>query len=81
MLLDLAEQMQDALTKHKKCSDRNVTLQFIFFDGEEAFVEWNAADSIYGARHLAEKWQTTPYFINGQSETESRTNLLHRMVN
>ncbi len=26
------------------------TLQLIFFDGEEAFVDWTATDSIYGAR-------------------------------
>jgi len=30
-----------------------------FFDGEEAFGEWTDTDSIYGARHLAEKWGTT----------------------
>lgn len=29
---------------------------FIFFDGEEAFKSWGPKDSIYGARHLAEKW-------------------------
>ena len=28
----------------------------IFFDGEEAFHEWTDADSLYGSRHLAEKW-------------------------
>jgi glutaminyl-peptide cyclotransferase len=32
------------------------TLELIFFDGEEAFKEWTATDSIYGSRHLAEKW-------------------------
>jgi glutaminyl-peptide cyclotransferase len=30
-------------------------LQLIFFDGEEAFVQWTDTDSLYGARHLAEK--------------------------
>ena len=30
-----------------------VSLQLIFFDGEEAFRHWTATDSIYGARHLA----------------------------
>ena len=39
--------------------DDDVSLQLVFFDGEEAFVEWTATDSIYGARHLAEKWSTT----------------------
>lgn len=33
-----------------------VGLQLIFFDGEEAFAYWSRSDSIYGARHLAEKW-------------------------
>ncbi|KAI0269018.1 peptidase family M28-domain-containing protein [Russula aff. rugulosa BPL654] len=35
------------------------TLQLIFFDGEEAFISWTAADSIYGAKHLAETWAST----------------------
>ncbi|HUQ49201.1 MAG TPA: M28 family peptidase [Terriglobales bacterium] len=29
----------------------------VFFDGEEAFVNWSATDSLYGSRHLAEKWK------------------------
>lgn len=33
----------------------NIAVQLIFFDGEEAFFEWNHNDSIYGSRHLAEK--------------------------
>jgi Zn-dependent M28 family amino/carboxypeptidase len=28
----------------------------VFFDGEEAFREWSATDSLYGSRHLADKW-------------------------
>ena len=28
----------------------DTTLQLIFFDGEEAFKDWTATDSIYGAR-------------------------------
>ncbi|XP_029173119.1 glutaminyl-peptide cyclotransferase [Nylanderia fulva] len=35
---------------------QNVSLMFIFFDGEEAFEEWGPNDSIYGAKHLADKW-------------------------
>ncbi|KAL8572549.1 hypothetical protein ACOMHN_040453 [Nucella lapillus] len=38
----------------------SVTLQFVFFDGEEAFVKWSPKDSVYGARHLADKWASTP---------------------
>jgi len=29
-------------------------IQFIFFDGEEAFKDWSATDSIYGSRNLAD---------------------------
>ncbi len=30
---------------------------FIFFDGEEAFIEWSTFDSTYGSRHLARRWK------------------------
>lgn len=30
----------------------------VFFDGEEARHEWTDTDSLYGSRHLAEKWTT-----------------------
>ncbi|MBM3788854.1 MAG: M28 family peptidase, partial [Acidobacteria bacterium] len=30
---------------------------FVFFDGEEAFVEWSTFDSTYGSRHLAKRWK------------------------
>ncbi|RAH82749.1 glutaminyl cyclase [Aspergillus japonicus CBS 114.51] len=31
-------------------------IQVILMDGEEAFKEWTATDSLYGARSLAEQW-------------------------
>jgi Zn-dependent M28 family amino/carboxypeptidase len=31
------------------------TVWLVFFDGEEAEVQWSATDSLYGSRHLAEK--------------------------
>ena len=40
---------------------KNLGLMLIFFDGEEAFLEWNDFDSIYGSRHLAKKWEGMPY--------------------
>lgn len=39
----------------------DTTLQLVFFDGEEAFEQWSATDSLYGSRHLAEKWNKTPF--------------------
>ncbi|KAM4642565.1 glutaminyl-peptide cyclotransferase-like protein [Discoglossus pictus] len=34
-----------------------LTLQLLFLDGEEAFGEWSATDSLYGSRHLASKME------------------------
>jgi glutaminyl-peptide cyclotransferase len=31
-------------------------LYIAFFDGEEAFGEWTDTDSLYGSRHLADRW-------------------------
>lgn len=33
-------------------------IQFLFLDGEEAFKDWTDTDSLYGARSLAEQWDT-----------------------
>jgi Zn-dependent M28 family amino/carboxypeptidase len=49
VLLALAQ----ALAGDKRTDDVYV----VFFDGEEAFGEWTATDSVYGSRHLAEKWR------------------------
>jgi len=35
---------------------RKDDVYLVWFDGEEAFVNWTETDSIYGSRHLAEKW-------------------------
>ncbi|MDE3198702.1 MAG: M28 family peptidase [Acidobacteriota bacterium] len=32
------------------------TIYLVFFDGEEARHEWTETDSVYGSRHLAQKW-------------------------
>lgn len=31
-------------------------IYLVFFDGEEAIHEWTDTDSVYGSRHLAQKW-------------------------
>lgn len=43
---------QDKLNMN--ASDMGVKI--VFFDGEEAFDQWSATDSLYGSRHLAKKW-------------------------
>ncbi|RMB90131.1 hypothetical protein DUI87_33471 [Hirundo rustica rustica] len=42
-----------ALACHLDTKAPAVTLQLLFLDGEEAFGDWSATDSLYGARHLA----------------------------
>ncbi|KAI0064497.1 hypothetical protein BV25DRAFT_1800233 [Artomyces pyxidatus] len=68
IMLDLAETLDPLLNARAKRvangeldgdedeDAAETTLQLVFFDGEEAFVDWTATDSIYGARHLAELW-------------------------
>ncbi|KAK3504495.1 kinase-like domain-containing protein [Neurospora crassa] len=40
---------------------REVGVQILLLDGEEAFKEWTDTDSLYGARSLSEEWENTPY--------------------
>lgn len=67
MMLDLAEALNPLLDKRKERLDNGLeddedvsetTLQLVFFDGEEAFVEWTDTDSVYGARYALN--QTLP---------------------
>ncbi|XP_046443086.1 glutaminyl-peptide cyclotransferase-like isoform X2 [Daphnia pulex] len=74
MMITLAKDLAPKLDQLKK-SNSQVTLQFIFFDGEEAFKDWNSRDSIYGARNLARKWESTSY----PAQNRDGTNELHRM--
>lgn len=59
MLLNLAYILNENLQIHSIKND--LSLMFIFFDGEEAFNEWNSEDSIYGAKHLAKKWNNNGF--------------------
>lgn len=54
MMINLAYVMSSYFDKMK--SKEDVSIKLVFFDGEEAFQHWTATDSIYGARHLAAKW-------------------------
>jgi hypothetical protein len=68
MLLDIAETLDPLLDARARRVEQaelgleddedideyaaETTLQLIFFDGEEAFIDWTATDSIYGARSV-----------------------------
>ncbi|CAJ0582205.1 unnamed protein product, partial [Mesorhabditis spiculigera] len=58
MMLDIAKTLTPYMYRQVH---QNVSLQLIFFDGEEAFVQWTSTDSIYGSRHLAAKWESKWY--------------------
>ncbi|XP_007235613.3 glutaminyl-peptide cyclotransferase-like a [Astyanax mexicanus] len=60
MMLELASALDTEL-KALKQQKSVVTLQLVFFDGEEAFEEWTDTDSLYGSRHLAELMAHTPH--------------------
>ncbi len=47
-LLEMAEALQGM--------PRKDDVYVVFLDGEEAFKDWTETDSLYGSRHLAEKW-------------------------
>jgi glutaminyl-peptide cyclotransferase len=45
-------------------NNSDVTIQLVFFDGEEAFVSWTPTDSLYGSRHLAALWDSQNQLSN-----------------
>ncbi len=47
-LLEMASVLQDM--SHQD------DIYLVWFDGEEAFGQWSDTDSVYGSRHLAERW-------------------------
>jgi Zn-dependent M28 family amino/carboxypeptidase len=49
MLLELAR----VLTGEPRTDD----IYLVFFDGEEAVGEWTETDSVYGSRHIADRWR------------------------
>lgn len=73
MLLELASALDTMLraARHRKAV---LTLQLVFFDGEEAFEEWTATDSLYGSRHLAELMGRTKH-PPGAEETTLLTSI------
>lgn len=68
-MLNLAHAMDRDL-KEDKNRRNEVTLQLIFFDGEEAFVRWSRTDSTYGSRNLAKVWEQSPFTYRDVSGTD-----------
>lgn len=74
MMLNLAKVMKKDLERAK--NNDKLSLKLIFFDGEEAFKEWGPDDSIYGARHLAQKYEETENIVQS---TYERVTDIHRI--
>uniref|UniRef100_A0A1I7XL52 glutaminyl-peptide cyclotransferase n=1 Tax=Heterorhabditis bacteriophora TaxID=37862 RepID=A0A1I7XL52_HETBA len=55
MMMDIAKTLTPYIYGR---TAQGIGLQLIFFDGEEAFVQWSETDSLYGSRHLATKWES-----------------------
>ncbi|XP_053329971.1 glutaminyl-peptide cyclotransferase-like protein [Spea bombifrons] len=49
----------DTRLKELKNRGSSLTLQLFFLDGEEAVADWTETDSLYGARHLAQRLEKT----------------------
>ncbi|KAN0069691.1 hypothetical protein V8E54_011997 [Elaphomyces granulatus] len=66
VIMHAMRSIDDALTKkwaamdkagHTQGSlDEHTGIQVMFLDGEEAFDQWTATDSLYGSRSLAQEW-------------------------
>ncbi|XP_054159915.1 glutaminyl-peptide cyclotransferase-like [Oppia nitens] len=58
LIIHLVRKLHKQFDSHRSLN-KELTIEFIFFDGEESFNDWTAMDSLYGSRHLANKWQNT----------------------
>jgi len=54
ILLEYANQLRGGGAGKKR---DGYSVWLVWTDGEEAVRQWNNTDSVYGARHLAEKWE------------------------
>jgi len=54
ILLEFANQLRGGLRDNKR---DGYSVWLVWTDGEEAVKTWSDTDSVYGSRHLAEKWE------------------------
>jgi len=63
LLLEIASQLRQQLKPPTICAGicppqlEGYSVWLVFTDGEEATIEWTDADSVYGAKHLAQRWK------------------------
>ena len=69
MMINLAQTLREEL-RVQRSTNHDLTLQFLFLDGEEAFVRWTSTDSIYGARRLAADLERERFSSGGVAGNE-----------
>ena len=86
-MLDLAETLDPLLNERQVRLDNEeednedvaeTTLQLVFFDGEEAFKDWTATDSIYGARYASTRFLSTYMYSYSQTLGSEMVHNLHQ---
>ncbi|KAI9204643.1 uncharacterized protein BJ171DRAFT_504957 [Polychytrium aggregatum] len=76
----LLHELDDHLSRADQETQNDMpSLQFVFFDGEEAFKDWTATDSLYGSRHLASKWEQE-YFVGAGGSSYSTLSRIELFV-
>ncbi|XP_068106231.1 glutaminyl-peptide cyclotransferase-like protein isoform X2 [Hyperolius riggenbachi] len=70
LILEVVTSLDIRLRQHKN-KGSSVTLQLLFLDGEEAFEEWSETDSLYGARHLAQRMEEEPMPGGGGTQLDA----------
>lgn len=52
--------------------ERLPDVSVIFFDGEEAMVEWKGDDHTYGSRHLSATWRSTTWYRDAKRSGDEK---------
>lgn len=65
IMINLAKTLQEY---YSPLVEVELSLLYVFFDGEEAFKDWTQTDSLYGSRHLAAKWEEEDFLKRIVSE-------------
>ena len=67
MMLNLAVTLKDILND-QMIFNPELTLTFVFFDGEEAMQSWSSIDSVYGSTHLSTIWKAEQFNLPVESQ-------------
>ncbi|XP_022670777.1 uncharacterized protein LOC111254329 [Varroa destructor] len=79
-IINIVKALDPELKLHR---DRKtgLTLQLIFFDGEEAYEQWSSTDSLYGSRQLSHQMHQTRflYAAKNRCEPAARRNIVSEL--